>query len=183
MLDEQLLSDIETYLNENYLPDKGIGWFVPPALTEQSKTTYTRPGEIESDMQIEGKPNEYSTLVSTKFDEQSKGQIKEKVCGYLEERGLSDEDLSAASGVSEDVIAQLKEKDDYRPSKNAVLALSVGLHLSVAQAEELLALEGHDLRKGSRFDLIITYCLNHEFYDVETINQLMQRYGEAHLGA
>ena len=183
MLDENMLSDIESYLGDNYLPDKGIGWFVPPALTEQSKTTYANPGQADKQIQVEGKPNEYSTLVSTKFDEQSKGQIKEKVCAYIEQSGLSDEELSQASGVSTEVIGMLKEKDDYRPSKNAVLALSVGLHLSVAQAEELLAFEGHDLRKGSRFDLIITYCLDHEFYELDTINQLMQRYGEAHLGA
>lgn len=183
MLTEALLADIEAYLSDAYLPDKGIGWFVPPALTERSEATYAKPGEPCADIPVGAKPNEYSTLVATKFDEKSKGRIKERVFACAERLGIDDAALSEASGVSPEVIARLRAEDDYRPSKNALLALSIGLHLSVEQAAELLAFEGHDFRRGSRFDLIVRYCLDNGLYELDAIDELMTRYGEAHLGA
>ena len=97
--------------------------------------------------------------------------------------GIPAESLSLASGVPQHIIEQVISKKEYRPSKNVLLSLCIGLRFSVEQAQELLSYEGHDFRRGSRFDLIVKYCLANEYFDVEGINGILSTYGEGHLGA
>lgn len=184
MTDELCIQRLEKYLENEYLPDKGIGWFVPPALADSSHASYCIPG-FSRNTSISAGPrsNEYSELIAIKTNPENDGKIHDIISSSMKSAGIAAEALSLVSGVPQHTIEQIISEKKYRPSKNALLSLCIGLRFSVEQAKELLSYEGHDFRRGSRFDLIVKYCLENEYFDVEGINKVLSRYGEGHLGA
>ena len=61
MAEKLCIPNLEEFLENEYLPDKGIGWFVPPALAESSAASYCAPGSTRSsDTSAEPRANEYS---------------------------------------------------------------------------------------------------------------------------
>ena len=178
------IPNLEKYLEDEYIPDKGIGWFVPPALADSSATSYYAPGSSRSaNASAEPRTNEYSELIAIKTSPENDGKIHDIISSSMKTAGIPAKSLSLASGVPQHIIEQVISKKEYRPSKNVLLSLCIGLRFSVEQAQELLSYEGHDFRRGSRFDLIVKYCLANEYFDFEGINGILSTYGEGHLGA
>lgn len=184
MAEKLCIPNLEEFLENEYLPDKGIGWFVPPALAESSAASYCAPGSSRSaGTSAEPRANEYSELVAKKSDPKNDGKIQNIISNSMKAAGIAAEALSLTSGVPQHTIEEIIYEKGYRPSKNTLLSLCIGLHLNAEQAQELLNYEGHDFRRGSRFDLIVKYCLDNEYFDVEGINEILSAYGEGHLGA
>ena len=46
------------------------------------------------------------------------------------------------------------------------------------ETENLLKSAGYSLSKSLRSDLILRYCFGHKIFDVITVNQILDHYGE-----
>lgn len=91
--------------------------------------------------------------------------FSQKLLHLIDAKGLTDVDAYKKANVSRMVFSKIRKDDDYVPKKSTALAFIMALHLSLQEAEELLASAGFVLSKSSKTDLIIRYCLENNKYD------------------
>lgn len=79
------------------------------------------------------------------------------------------------------VHSRLKNmEENYQPTKPMALAYCIALGLSVAEAEELLALAGYRFEAGCLNDQIVKCCLEQEIYSANVVNSYIYRFSEVY---
>ena len=86
------------------------------------------------------------------------------------------------ANVSKQTWYKIMNVKDYRPNKTTVLGFAIALKLSFVETQTLLASVGFTLAKNNKFDIIITYCLENEIYNVFKINELLYAFDQPCLG-
>ena len=76
------------------------------------------------------------------------GSFQELLKQYMDDSGMSVEELAFRSKVSERTIGTLRNKVDYQPQLNTIVSLCVGLGLNPSESYKLIALSGYNLTDG-----------------------------------
>ena len=97
----------------------------------------------------------------------------QKLNQYIYEKDLTTAMIYRRCLVDRKLISKITTQETYHPSKNTVLALCIGLQLTLPQGEEFLSLAGYGFNRSSKFDLIIKFMLENKIYDLETINEML----------
>lgn len=120
-----------------------------------------------------------------KMDDDS---FQDKLNLYIERIKMLPAEIYRASNLNRKLFSKLK-KEGYRPSKNTVLALAIGLKLNLEETEDLLSRSGFGFSPVSKTDAIFQYCISKkDFYKKSTIapiyklNDILVTYGEEALG-
>ena len=100
----------------------------------------------------------------------------------IDERGLADAEVYHRANISKQVFSKIRCSEDYIPKKKTVLALAVGRRLNLDDTKDLLAAAGFTLTNNSLFDVIMSFCIESEMYDIFEINELLFKYGQPYLG-
>ena len=79
--------------------------------------------------------------------------------------------------------SKIHSNPNYHPSKQTALALSLALHLSKEQTEEMLASAGHALSQSMVRDIIILFCIEHQIYDLHDVNEILAHFEQPVFGA
>lgn len=77
-------------------------------------------------------------------------------------------DIYRDAGLTKQTFSKIisKRKSDYRPKKETVISLAVGMKLSKNEAEDFLRSAGYVLSKSDNTDLLIKRLLSSENYDI-----------------
>ena len=79
-------------------------------------------------------------------------------------------------------FAKIVHRKDYQPGKQTVLAFAVALKLSFDATQKFLAAAGFTLNKSSMSDVIVSFFLEHEIFDVNLVNEILYKYNQPLLG-
>ncbi|MBR0382369.1 MAG: zinc ribbon domain-containing protein [Eubacterium sp.] len=180
-LREAILED----LRENGLPDPD---YDPPKKTEEEKQELIRQLQAAIKRHEEGKPvlQQEEKPVSNKHrvisnldillgkDEET---FADKLFFYIDQSGKKDTEVYKAAHISKAVFSSIRSKwDKYKPSKETALALAIALQLSLPQTEDLLARAGLRLSDTSKFDIIVSFCIEHEIFNLFDVNEYLDHY-------
>ena len=72
-----------------------------------------------------------------------------------------------------------KDAEVYKragPKKNTVIKLCLSLSLDKNRFNNLLSSAGYSLSKNNNFDLVISYCIENNIYDINVINDYLYTY-------
>jgi O-acetyl-ADP-ribose deacetylase (regulator of RNase III) len=94
----------------------------------------------------------------------------------INKKGLKNSEVYAAANISKQYFSKLI-KGQVKPSKEKVLALTVGLKLNMDEAVDFLRLAGYALSPVSQTDVIVEYFIRHEDYNVMKIDIVLFDYG------
>ena len=108
--------------------------------------------------------------------------FQSRLLRMIDERGLADAEVYHRANISKQVFSKIRCSEDYIPKKKTVLALAVGLRLNLDDTKDLLAAAGFTLTNNSLFDVIMSFCIESEMYDIFEINELLFKYGQPYLG-
>ena len=108
--------------------------------------------------------------------------FSQRLLKLLDERGINYVDFYNRANIDRKLFSKLKNKD-YKPSKNTVLAVVVGLKLDEAEAAELMASAGYAWNDSDRTDIIVRFFIRRHEYDIDKLNCALFDYGEKTLGA
>lgn len=97
------------------------------------------------------------------------------------ERNLTEVEFYKAALLDRKLFSAIRNNIYYIPSKDTALACCLALHLDLPDAEALLKKAGITLSHTYTKDLIIEYCILQHIFDIDTVNTLLDHYGERSL--
>ena len=105
-----------------------------------------------------------------------------KLSQYMNEKGITTAMIYERCYVDRRLISKFLNSPNYHPSKNTMLALCIGLQLTLEEGEEFLLLAGYSFSNTSKYDLIFKFMLQNEIYDLDFVNDRLHDYGFPCLG-
>lgn len=109
--------------------------------------------------------------------------FQECLLRMIDERGLTDAQVYKRANLDRKLFSKIRCNPNYSPSRRTVIALAIALELNMDEAVDLLRRAGMALSPGNKFDLIISYCIQNEIYDIYRVNALLFDYDLPLLGA
>ena len=100
----------------------------------------------------------------------------------IDAKGMTDVEAYRGSNLDRRLFSKIRSKTRYNPSKSTVLALTIGLKLSVEEAEDLLARAGFAFSPCNKRDLIVRYFLEHGEHDIARVNGALYDFDQELLG-
>lgn len=97
---------------------------------------------------------------------------------YIDEKGCKDSEIYKKVDIDRKLFSKIRCSNDYIPRRNTIIKLCLALELDKAKFNKLLNSAGYSLSK-TKFDLIITYCLDNNIYDLNVINDYLYTYSNA----
>ena len=114
---------------------------------------------------------------------QHKGKsFVEMLTGFIDEKGITDADCYNKAGIQRATFNKLINGGTKKPSLSTAIALAIALELNYEETCEFLASAGLALSQNSKFDLIISYYIKNQKYDIWEINCQLENYGQPILG-
>lgn len=99
----------------------------------------------------------------------------------IDEKNLKDSEVYKNANIDRRLFSKIRSDENYLPSKKTAISFCFALKLSLDEAKELLDAAGYSLSTSSRFDLIISYLLQIEEYNINFVNIVLEEYGEGKL--
>lgn len=107
--------------------------------------------------------------------------FSDRLFAVIDEKGINDVELYKKANLDRRLFSKLRNKT-YKPSKNTILALILALELDMQEARDLLSFAGYNLAPNDKTDIIVSFFLEKQVYDIFTVNETLDRYGEKCLG-
>ncbi|VDN47259.1 RNase III inhibitor [Petrocella atlantisensis] len=179
-LSESLYASVDAYIDDNYI-DAHI---LRRRGREQERTDY-----FLSDVDL----SESISNVSHKQVNSSKKNLEdvikhldetfsEMLLRLIDEKGLMDPEVYKKANVTKQTFSKIRNNSKYNPTKPTILAFAIALELNLDIAKDLLLKSGYALSKSNRFDVIISYFIESENYNIYEINEVLFAYEENLLG-
>ena len=108
--------------------------------------------------------------------------FQDKLFSYIDESGMTDVEVYKKANIDRKLFSKIRSNPMYHPRKQTVLALAIALQLNIEQTVDLLTSAEYALSPGSKGDLIVKYFIEHEIFDIMTINFALDEYDQPILG-
>ena len=95
----------------------------------------------------------------------------------IESKGMSNAEVYKRAIVDKKVFAKIKANPDYHPQKLTALCLCVGAKLNLDETRDLLARAGYALSPCDKTDVIFSYFIENEIYDMIEIDIQLEEHG------
>ena len=96
----------------------------------------------------------------------------------IRERGLVDSRVYEAAGVDRRHYSKIRNKADYRPTKETAVSFAFALRLGIRETEKLLRSAGYAFSESSDFDLICSYFIEEGEWNPAEVNDALWAYGQ-----
>lgn len=112
------------------------------------------------------------------FIKESDDVLQDNIRNLILSKQLDEVEVYKKADVDRKLFSKIRTQPDYHPNKNTLLKLCLAMNLNTDETENLLKSAGYSLSKSMRSDLILRYCFGHKVFDVITVNQILDHYGE-----
>ncbi|WP_430788334.1 hypothetical protein VBD025_00675 [Virgibacillus flavescens] len=105
-----------------------------------------------------------------------KPEFKQVLFTYIDKAGLTDPEVYNKIGMDRKHFSKIRTTQNYRPGKNTILALAIGLELTTNETVDLLSAAGYSFSDSDITDLVVQYCLEKNIYDIDDVNVALESY-------
>lgn len=180
-LGRNLYPDLEEYIDKHYVEvqKKKEYWFplqatvsaAPKRRESNSSSVFLREEEVEDSLFEERE---------SALDERLKhltDTFQEYLMYLIESKGLSNADVYKSAYLTKQLFSKIKLNPDYHPDKGTALRLCVGAQLNLDETKDLLARAGYALSPCDKRDVIFSFFIEQEIYDMLDIDIALEEYG------
>lgn len=166
----------------------GNGWGAPKAKTQPVGAR--KAARKRSDSELDDSLYEDFCAAPGHFDETSlDDRIREKDESFqqmlfrlIDEHGMKDSECYKRALIDRRHFSRIRCSTGYQPTKATAVAFAVSLKLSMDETKELLKKAGFALSQSNTFDIIVSYFIEQQQYDIFRINYALEHYDQPLLG-
>ncbi len=95
----------------------------------------------------------------------------------IADKGMSNAEVYKRAIVDKKVFSKIKNNPDYHPQKLTALCLCIGARLNMDESRDLLARAGYALSPCDKTDVIFSYFIENEIYDMIELDIQLEEHG------
>lgn len=95
----------------------------------------------------------------------------------IEDKKMENADVYKRAIVDKKTFSKIKNNPDYHPQKITALCLCVGAKLNLDETKDLLARAGYALSPCDKSDVIFSYFIENEIYDMIALDIQLEEFG------
>ena len=182
-----LFDDLKSYIDDNYVETQSRkersalrNTALRPApprcdIMADADSPFGFTGSLDFDDSIYAAPSAAPVAGSSLDDylRQRESSFNEFLLDLLRERNGKDSEVYKRAEISKQLFSKIVSSRDYRPTKNTVIQLAIGLELDLVQTRKLLEKAGYALTRSSKADLVVQYYIERRVYSVTFINEAL----------
>lgn len=191
-LSGRILSDIDSFIDENYVTKRHEDEYGVSSPYLTSAYSVRRRMELASDERqyrdgeaVGRQPASHHTKPEETLDAlltDSGENFHDMLFRLIDESGMTDPEVYKRANMDRKMFSKIRSNPSYTPRKKNIVGLCLALKLDKKGTDELLARAGIALSPGNRFDVIVTYFIEHKIYDVYDVNACLFKYDEDLIG-
>lgn len=135
--------------------------------------------EEDSDEHTE-EENAFTQLHESKLEERMKhltDSFSEYLLYLIEEKGMTNADVYKRALVDKKTFSKIKNHADYHPQKMTAMCLCMGAKLNLDETRDLLARAGYALSPCDKTDIIFSYFIENQIYDMIELDIQLEEHG------
>ena len=98
--------------------------------------------------------------------------FNEILFSLIDKSGHKDSEIYKKGYIDRKLFSKIRCNIDYIPRRNVIIKLCLALRLDRTDFNKLLNSAGYSL-SNSKFDHIISYCLDNKVYDIDQVNEYL----------
>lgn len=98
--------------------------------------------------------------------------FNEILFSFIDESGHKDSEIYKKVNIDRKLFSKIRCDNNYIPRKNIIIKLCLALELEKDEFNKLLNSAGYSLT-SSKFDQIISYCLDNKVYKLSQVNDYL----------
>ena len=106
--------------------------------------------------------------------------FNETLFSFIDEKGFKDSEIYKKVDIDRKLFSKIRCSNNYIPRRNVIIKLCFALRLERNEFNKLLNSAGYSL-SNSRFDQVISYCLDNKVYDLDVVNEYLYTFCNASL--
>lgn len=95
----------------------------------------------------------------------------------IELKGMESTEVYKRAIIDRKVFSKIRNNPDYHPKKITALCLCIGARLNLDESRDLLARAGYALSPCDKTDIIFSYFIEHEIYDMIELDIQLEEHG------
>ncbi len=150
-----------------------------PAARSFSEPRYQR-AEGASTPKESALPKLFSPVNSNALNDRLKhlsDTFSEYLLYLIKTSGMKNSEVYISAGIDKKVFSKIKNNRDYHPSKMTAMCLCVGARLNIDQTRDLLSRAGYALSPSDKTDVIFSYFIENQIYDLVEIDIVLEEQG------
>jgi len=159
---------------------KNKGFRLPSVLKISEKKSSSYEEELIEEDYVEEYCAEEVEKLQSKLDERM-AHLSDTFTQYLlfliQSKGMENADVYNRAIVDKKVFSKIKNNPDYHPKKLTALCLCVGAKLNMDETRDLLARAGYALSPCDKQDIIFSYFIENEIYDMIELDIQLEEHG------
>ena len=199
-LGKRICSDLEEYIDQNYVESKlaeeyEAPYFAPAGMAAMAAASAEAVPSISfRQARLFGKRQEKSSIeedhgeACLDFEEELENAIEERMkhvsdtfskylLDLIQNKNMENAEVYKRAIVDKKIFSKIKNNADYHPQKLTALCLCVGAKLNLDESKDLLARAGYALSPCDKTDIIFSYFIEHEIYDMIELDIQLEEHG------
>ena len=147
--------------------------------TSISKEVYAEKTSLDKKDDIRTAPN-FESVHENRLEERMQ-HISDTFSQYLlyliHNKNMENAEVYKRAVVDKKIFSKIKNNMDYHPQKLTALCLCVGAMLNLDETKDLLARAGYALSPCDKTDIIFSYFIENEIYDMIELDIQLEEHG------